>query len=179
MDSKDLKNKLKHWKDLKYFFPYSELTGHPKWRVVILTCMDCRIISNVFGVEEPGEVTIIRNAGALLTPDSLRSILVAIYELEVNLIAVIGHTDCGGCMSNDEMETLLSTISKRTKISHEEVLRILGVSSVKQAFLGFSDVTVQVKRTVKAIQTHPLISSVEVNVLGYIYDTKSGEIIKI
>ncbi|MFX0052091.1 MAG: beta-class carbonic anhydrase [Candidatus Hodarchaeota archaeon] len=176
---KKLEEKFKQWKNLKFFFPYRELSANPKWHALILTCMDCRITSNVFGIEDPGEAIIIRNAGALVTKDSLRSILIAIYEFGVNFIAVVGHTDCGGENTKGRMEELLSKISKRTKMSRNDVLNSLGAQDVSQAFLSFKDVHLKVRSTVESLQYHPLILSEDVNVVGYIYNTQTGDIIKV
>ncbi len=175
----NLNEKFNIWRNIKYYYPYSELTRQPKWRTAILTCMDCRIVTNVFGIEDPGEAIIIRTAGALLTLDSLRSLLIAIYELSVNLIAVIGHTDCGGGMSKDQMSQLVQKISKRTSLLPDKVLRLLGSSDPSSAFLGFNNVEVQVQRTVMDIQEHPLISPIGVEVDGYIYETLKGDLIKV
>ncbi|MFX0013335.1 MAG: beta-class carbonic anhydrase [Promethearchaeota archaeon] len=179
MDVYKLDEKFKVWRNIKFYFPYSELTTQPKWRVAILSCMDCRIVSSIFGIEDPGEAIIIRTAGALLTFDSLRSLLIAIFDLNVNLIAVVGHTDCGGNMTKDQMVRLLSKISKRTGIPDREVLRILGSEDPSDAFLGFSDVEIQIRQTVKSIQEHPLISPAGVKVVGYIYNTLTGELTKL
>ncbi|MFX0184716.1 MAG: beta-class carbonic anhydrase, partial [Candidatus Hodarchaeota archaeon] len=174
-----LEEKFKQWRNLKFFYPYRELSANPKWQALILTCMDCRITSNVFGIEDPGEAIIIRNAGALLTKDSLRSILIAIYELNVNFIAVVGHTNCGGENTKGRMEELLSKISKKTKMSRNDVLNTLGTDDASQAFLGFKDVHLKVPSTVEALQQHPLIVSVDIDVVGYIYNTQTGDIIKV
>ncbi len=179
MDVLNLDSKFKIWRNIKFYFPYRELTNKPKWRVAILTCMDCRIVTSVFGIEDPGDAIIIRTAGALLTLDSLRSLLIAIYELDVKLIAVVGHTDCGGKMTKEHMNRLLSKISKKTEISHEKVLHLLGSSDPSDAFLGFNDVKTQVQKTVESIREHYLISPAEVEVVGYIYETLNGELVRL
>ncbi len=179
MDVLSLDEKFKTWRNLKFYFPYRELTSQPRWRVAILTCMDCRIVSRVFGIEDPGESIVIRTAGALLTFDSLRSLLIAIYELNVSLIVVCGHTDCGGNMTENHVNQLLAKITKKTGISPEKVLHFLGFSDPSEAFLGFNDVEVQVRRTVESIQEHPLIAPTGVEVIGYIYETLKGNIIKL
>ena len=141
--------------------------------------MDCRIVSEVFGITDPGELTIIRNAGALLTPDSLRSILIALYEFNVNKIIVCGHTECGGQMNRQDMEKFVNNISEHTNLHYEEVLDELGSRDLSQAILGFVDVEKQVRKTVDSIKKHPLISPLKIQVNGYVYDTKFGEIDKV
>ena len=174
MDIKSVEEKLQIWKRLKFYFPYKELTGKPRWRTVILTCMDCRIVSSVFGVEDPGNLTIIRNAGALFTPDSLRSLLIAIYELNVNNIIVVGHSKCGGQMKHQQMDTVISNIAQKNNVEPDEVLRLLKVNSSETALLGFVDVHQQVKETVSEIKQHPLLHSLDIHVSGFVYDTETG-----
>lgn len=178
-DISEIEKKLKTWKNVKFYFPYKELTGIPKWQTVVLTCMDCRIISNVFGVDDPGELTIIRNAGALLTPDSLRSLLIAIYELQVRNIIVCGHTNCGGQMTKERMNITIQKISERTNNPPENIFQILGARDSSQVFLGFNDVSRQVTKTISSIKNHPLISPLNIAVSGWVYETENGEFIKI
>ena len=179
MDITSVEKKLNSWKNIKFYFPYKELTGAPKWGTAVLTCMDCRIVSDAFGISDPGEITIIRNAGGLLTYDSLRSILIAIYGLNVNKIVVCGHTNCGGKMNRQEMEQLVTNISERSNVTYKDVLEMLGSRDPSKAILGFVDVNKRVQKTVNLIKNHPLISPMEIQVVGYVYDTKTGEFNKI
>jgi carbonic anhydrase len=179
METRELDDKFKKWRNINYYYPYSELTNKPNWRIAILTCMDCRITSQIFGIEDPGEAIIIRNAGSLLTFDTFRSLLLAIYELKVETIVVVGHTDCGACMSTSQMNGVIAKISKRINKSPDEILRLLDTKDAKEAFLGFSNMEVQIYETVNNIRRHPLISGAEVEVVGYIYDTTNGELNKV
>ncbi|MFX1517919.1 MAG: beta-class carbonic anhydrase [Promethearchaeota archaeon] len=178
MKNFELDEKLKIWPNIKFFYPYSELTNRPKWRTAILTCMDCRIITGIFGIKDPGDTIVIRNAGALLTFDSLRSLLIAIYELNVKLIVVVGHTDCGGEMTKEQMTRLLTKVSKKTGMSNEQVLEYFNSPDPSDVFLGFNDVEEQINKTVKTIQEHPLFPD-EVEVIGYIYDISKGQFSKV
>jgi carbonic anhydrase len=66
----------------------------PKRKLTILTCMDARIAPlELMGVEL-GDAHVIRNAGAIVTEDVLRS-LKASREIGTEDVVVIGHTDCG------------------------------------------------------------------------------------
>lgn len=177
MKIRKLEKQFRKWK-LKYIDDYRSLSSKPDWKTVILTCMDTRIISEVFGVEEPGQAIILRNAGALLTKDSLRSILISIYKLEVERIVVVGHTNCGGRANRAQMEILLEKITTRQGITKEEALEILQVKSASEAFLGFKYERDQLDVTLKEIRNHPLIPE-GIEVLGYMYNTKSGSLSKI
>ena len=72
----------------------------PNKKLVILTCMDTRLIEllpRAMGVRN-GDVKMIKNAGAIVSHpfgSVMRSILVAVYELGAAEVAVVGHHDCG------------------------------------------------------------------------------------
>ena len=64
-----------------------------------MTCMDTRLVELLpatLGLKN-GDVKIIKNAGAVISNpfgSVVRSLLIAIFELGVEEIMVIGHTDC-------------------------------------------------------------------------------------
>jgi carbonic anhydrase len=71
------------------------MDAKPRLRTVIVTCMDARIDpSALFGLR-PGEAHILRNAGARVTPDVLRSLAVSQSLLGTTEVLVLGHTHCG------------------------------------------------------------------------------------
>ena len=96
---------------------------YPDKKIAIVTCMDTRLVELLpaaLGIRN-GDVKIIKNAGATITnpfDSTMRSILVAIYELGVNEIMVIGHTGCGvQGMNADEMLHLM----KERGVSEEHI----------------------------------------------------------
>jgi len=66
----------------------------PKKKLAILTCMDARIDPLALLGVELGDAHVLRNAGAVVTEDVLRS-LTASREIGSRDVTVIGHTDCG------------------------------------------------------------------------------------
>ena len=73
---------------------------YPDKRIAIVTCMDTRLVELLpaaLGIKN-GDVKMIKNAGGTITnpfDSTVRSLLVAVYELGVNEIMIIGHTNCG------------------------------------------------------------------------------------
>ncbi len=73
---------------------------YPNKKIAIVTCMDTRLVELLpaaLGFKN-GDVKIIKNAGGTITnpfDSTMRSLLVAVYELGVNEIMIIGHTSCG------------------------------------------------------------------------------------
>jgi carbonic anhydrase len=69
-------------------------TGVARRGLAIVTCIDSRIDPlAVFGLE-PGDAKILRNAGARVTDDVLRSLAIAVATLGVTRVAIVQHTDC-------------------------------------------------------------------------------------
>lgn len=67
----------------------------PRRRVAIITCMDTRLRPfDMLGVGA-GDIHVIRNAGAIVTQDVVRSLMLSQVVLGTEEIMVIGHTRCG------------------------------------------------------------------------------------
>ena len=69
---------------------------YPDKKIAIVTCMDTRLtelLPAALGIKN-GDVKIIKNAGGTITHpfgSAMRSLLVAIYELGVEEVMIIGH----------------------------------------------------------------------------------------
>ena len=75
-------------------FKYSGLTGTAQKGLAIVTCMDSRINPlSVVGMKS-GDAKILRNAGARVTDDVLRTLVLATYLLGVKRILIMPHTNC-------------------------------------------------------------------------------------
>jgi len=76
-------------------FALGHLAAPPRRHVAVVTCMDARIDPlSILGLEA-GDAHVLRNAGARVTDDVLRSLVKSVNQLEVTRIAVMHHTDCG------------------------------------------------------------------------------------
>lgn len=148
----------------------------PNKRIAIVTCMDTRLtelLPAALGVKN-GDVKMIKNAGAVITApfgSVMRSLIVAIYDLEVDTILVVGHKDCG--MQSIDSQALLKKMEKRG-ITPEtiDLVRFCGVN-FDEWLRGFDCVASSVKATVQNIQKHPLIPS-DIKVYGLIMDPVTG-----
>ena len=82
---------------------------YPDKKIAIVSCMDTRLTELLpasLGIKN-GDVKIIKNAGAIISHpfgSVIRSLMVAIYELGVVEVMIIGHPDCGAKhMNSSEM----------------------------------------------------------------------------
>ena len=62
--------------------------------LAVLTCMDSRIDPLAMLGLAPGDAKILRNAGARVTDDVLRTLVLASYLLGVDRVMVVAHTSC-------------------------------------------------------------------------------------
>lgn len=154
---------------------------YPKKKLAILTCMDTRLttlLPAALGLKN-GDAKIIKNAGGLvLSPfdSAMRSLLIAVYELGVEHIMVIAHSDCGACsLSGKEMieQMFKNGISGETI----ETVEHCGIN-LEQWLEGFHDTERTVKSTVNIIRSHPLLPT-KVDVSGYIIDSETGELMNV
>ncbi|MGA2498310.1 MAG: carbonic anhydrase [Tepidisphaeraceae bacterium] len=132
----------------------------PSKRLVILTCMDTRLVEllpKAMNLRN-GDVRMITNAGAIVSHpfgSVMRSIVVAIYELGAQEVAVVGHHDCG--MTGLSCGRVVDKIRQRG-IS-EDVLATLRHSGIDldRWLKGFDHVEEAVRQSVSTIHNHPLL----------------------
>ena len=161
----------------KGYEPY--LTSkYPDKKLAILTCMDTRLIELLpaaLGIRN-GDAKIIKNAGGVITQpygSVVRSLLVAILELGVEEVMVIGHTNCG-VQGMDGSEMLHKLVERGVDKEHIAIVRHSGID-LEKWLGGFDSVESSVRDTVEAIQTHPLMPK-DVRISGYIMDSETGEL---
>ena len=70
------------------------LSRRPARALAVLTCMDCRIDPLAALGLSLGDAVVLRNAGATVSDDMLRSLAMAHEALGVRAVHVIAHTDC-------------------------------------------------------------------------------------
>ena len=85
----------------------------------VLTCIDSRIKPlEMMGIG-PGDAKIFRNAGARITNDALRSLILATNLLSVRRIMVVAHTDCAMAKhTNDEFRDLFHDRYPEAQVDH-------------------------------------------------------------
>jgi len=168
---------FKKFVEEKGYEPY--LTSkYPDKKLAILTCMDTRLIELLpaaLGIRN-GDAKVIKNAGGVITHpygSVMRSLLVAIVELGVEEVMVIGHTDCGVQGMNGT--ELLEDLTKRgVKQEHIDIIRHSGVD-LETWLGGFESVEQSVEDTVYALQNHPLMPK-DVTIRGFIMNSETGEL---
>lgn len=153
----------------------------PDKKIAIVTCMDTRLtelLPAALGFKN-GDVKVIKNAGGIISHpfgSAIRSLLVAIYELGVNDIMIIGHTDCGAQQLDSE-RIVRNMKSRGISDDSLQMMRYCGLH-IDTWLSGFSDVESAVCKTVELVKHHPLIPS-DVIVHGFVIDSVTGQLTRV
>jgi carbonic anhydrase len=138
------------------------LSPRPRLGLAVLTCMDTRLSRKSLGLDAQ-DAHIIRNAGGVVTEDSIRSLLISHYILGVNEVMVINHTDCGLMRLSEEA-------------LHEKIEGLTGLPpSSPVHFYAFQDVQANVREQLSRLQAHSWIRS-ELKIRGFVFDVATGKL---
>jgi carbonic anhydrase len=141
-------------------FPLGGLQARAAKGLAVLTCIDSRIEPLATLGLAPGDAKILRNAGARVTEDVLRTLVLASHLLGVDRVMVIAHTDCR--MTGDEEDV-------------RAALRQAGAPNTDElSFLVTDDQEATVRGDVGLLRSSPYLSRVDIG--GFRYDVESGRL---
>lgn len=143
-------------------FHDSGVAGVAARELAVLTCIDSRIDPLAMLGLQPGDAKIIRNAGARVTDDALRSLVLATNLLGAKRVCVVQHTSCA-MVGSTEAEM------------RERVRDASGVDPSGWEFLVSQDQTATLRSDIARIRECPLIPSA-VEIGGFIFDVHTGEL---
>ena len=137
----------------------ADLRGRARRGLAVLTCMDSRIDPlGMLGLV-PGDAKILRNAGARVTDDVLRTLVLASYLLGVTRVMIVAHTDCRMTVE-DEGDV------------HEAIREAGGPDTRSLSFMTTTDPRESLAKDVQRIRSFPYLSDLQVG--GFIYHIESG-----
>jgi carbonic anhydrase len=138
-------------------FP-GELPVAPARGVAIVACMDSRMpLFGMLGLGV-GDAHVIRNAGGVVTPDTLRSLAISQHLLGTRAVVLVHHTDCGLNKATDE--EFADLVERTTGHRPPWPAR------------AFADVDADVRQSMEQIRAAPYLLSAEVR--GTVYDVDTG-----
>jgi carbonic anhydrase len=132
----------------------------PVLKVAVVACMDARIdLHRALGLEL-GDCHTIRNAGGVVTDDTIRSLAISQRALGTRSVVLIHHTNCG-------MQTI--TEDFRTELEAEVGQR------PTWAVEAFTDVDQDVRQSMARVRTSPFLAHVD-DVRGFVFDVHTGRL---
>ena len=143
-------------------FTFTGQAGRAERGLAIVTCMDSRISPLAVVGMQAGDAKILRNAGARVTEDVLRTLVLATYLLGVDRILVMPHTDCR--MAQAQEPEIHATIAEQ-----------FGVDTRSLEFRTVVDQRAALVTDVTRIRSFPLFPDT-VLIAGAIYDVRTGKL---
>lgn len=130
--------------------------------LAVVTCMDSRLDPLAMLGLRPGDAKVVRNAGARVTDDVLRNLVLAVHVLGVARVLVVGHTDCGMTRSTDEQV-------------HAAIAGSAGLDTRSVDFDTIPDQQRRLARDVQRVRSSPYLPA-GLPVAGGVYDVRTGRL---
>jgi carbonic anhydrase len=146
-------------------FHLAGLEGRAARGLAVVTCMDSRIEPLAMLGLSPGDAKILRNAGARVTDDVLRTLTLATHLLGVGRVMVVAHTNC--------------KMASTTEAELDDAIR--GRSGVDTRSIEFGlvdDQRATLLRDVQKVRSWPFLTP-DVQVGGFVYDVVTGSLTRI
>ena len=143
-------------------FTSGGLPGRAASGLAVVTCMDSRIEPlQMLGLSR-GDAKILRNAGARVTDDVLRTLVLAVHLLGVDRVMVVAHTDCRmATVTDDQVHT---SIRERS-----------GIDTRSLEFRTMDDQVASLAEDVQRIRSSPYLPD-GLPVVGCRYDVSTGRV---
>ncbi|WP_333770071.1 beta-class carbonic anhydrase [Streptomyces sp. IBSBF 2435] len=134
------------------------MDARPVLEVAVVACMDARIdLHRALGLDL-GDCHTIRNAGGVVTDDTIRSLTISQRALGTRSIVLIHHTNCGMQSITEEFRTELENeVGQRPTWSVE----------------SFTDLDQDVRQSMARVRTSPFLAHTE-DVRGFVFDVHTG-----
>lgn len=143
-------------------FKPSGLSGQAVKGLAIVTCMDSRIAPLAIVGMNVGDAKILRNAGARVTEDVLRTLVLATHLLGVNRVLIMPHTDCR--MASAEEHEM-----------HQQILEKSGIDTRSVEIRTVRDQRAALLKDITRVETYPLLAK-NIKVMGAIYNVETGKL---
>jgi carbonic anhydrase len=133
----------------------------PRRALAIVACMDSRMdLFALLGLDV-GDAHVLRNAGGVVTDDTIRSLAISQRKLGTTGIVLVHHTDCG-----------------MTKITDDEFASELEADTgVGPGFAieAFRDPEASVRESIARLQRSPFVAHTD-DIAGFVFDVETGRI---
>ncbi|MBV9097035.1 MAG: carbonic anhydrase [Frankiaceae bacterium] len=142
-------------------FSIAGLPGEAARGLAIVTCMDSRIEPLAMLGLSAGDAKILRNAGARVTDDVVRTLVLARYLLNVERVMVVAHTRCR--MASGDSDAI-----------HDAIRAAGGPDTDDIAFLTTDDQEASLRSDIDKVRSSPYLPDLVVG--GFLYDVDTGRL---
>jgi carbonic anhydrase len=142
-------------------FDKADLPLAPARKAAVVACMDARLnVYGALGLQE-GDAHVIRNAGGVVTDDTVRSLAISQRLLGTEEIILIHHTGCGMLTFTDD--EFRESIERETGIKPQ------------WAAEAFADLEGDVRQSIARIKASPFIPRKDA-IRGFVYEVETGRL---
>jgi carbonic anhydrase len=134
------------------------MDARPVERVAVVACMDARLDVHALLGLKLGDCHVIRNAGGVVTDDTIRSLTISQRALGTRSVALIHHTGCG-----------LLSLTEDFRQELEEEVGIRPAWAVE----SFTDLDQDVRQSMARVRTSPFLPHRD-DVRGFVFDVRTG-----
>ncbi|MGY1435116.1 beta-class carbonic anhydrase [Streptomyces reniochalinae] len=136
------------------------MDARPVRRVAVVACMDARLDLHAALGLELGDCHTIRNAGGVVTDDTIRSLTISQRALGTRSVVLIHHTGCGLLgLTEDFRHELEQEVGQRPSWAVE----------------SFKDLDQDVRQSIERVRTSPFLPHRD-DVRGFVFDVTSGRL---
>ena len=146
-------------------FRLAGITAPAAKGLAVVLCMDSRIEPLAMLGLVPGDAKIMRNAGARVTDDLLRSLVLAVNFLDVERIAIVAHTDCA--MTHSTQQSIDETLAER-----------FPGAPLDTNWMTVDDQAATMESDIRRIRECPFLPP-ELEVAGFLYDVATGRLTRL
>ncbi|MFE9763980.1 beta-class carbonic anhydrase [Streptomyces sp. NPDC005808] len=132
--------------------------ARPVLGVAVVACMDARIDLHAALGLELGDCHTVRNAGGVVTDDTIRSLTISQRALGTRSVVLIHHTGCG-----------LQSLTEDFRIELEMEVGQRPAWAVE----SFKDVDQDVRQSMQRVRTSPFLLHTD-DVRGFVFDVTTG-----
>lgn len=134
------------------------MDARPVRGVAVVACMDARLDLHAALGLELGDCHTIRNAGGVVTDDTIRSLTISQRALGTRSVVLIHHTGCGlEQLTEDFRRELELEVGQRPNWAVE----------------SFTDLDQDVRQSMQRVRTSPFLLHTD-DVRGFVFDVTSG-----
>ncbi|MEV6105596.1 carbonic anhydrase [Streptomyces sp. NPDC051940] len=136
------------------------MDARPVLGVAVVACMDARIDLHAALGLELGDCHTVRNAGGVVTDDTIRSLTISQRALGTRSVVLIHHTGCGlQTLTEDFRHILEREVGQRPSWAVE----------------SFTDVDQDVRQSMQKVRTSPFLPYTD-DVRGFVFDVTTGRL---
>ena len=143
-------------------FTHTDVPGKPARNMLLITCMDCRIVPHQVLSLTFGDMKVIRNGGGQVNPEVEKDVVIANNILECDRILIMQHTRCG--MAAATLEKVREVVHANTGADVSEYYPDV-----------ISDQKAKLVEDVATLKNNPMLKS-DVVIEGAIYDVDTGRV---